>query len=476
MKPSMTTDYYKALVSIPAWQQNLLNDAADFTNSIDSVHAAYSKVPMIYRAVKMRCDALSSVGVKISTLAGDEAEWPYKCDLRDLIWKTEAALLGNGRAVILKLKNRVKILDLQWLNPFSIVVTHDNLRGLIFSQAGQSWPEEDIIYIKEFSYNDDLTTGASTVMACLNDAALMNYQTRFASRFFEFGGMPIMLVSSEGKNIDKDEQDRMQSFFNKLASGVSNAWRALVTRSKLTPEVVSQDLDKMTMPELYAQATKNIANAFGIPVNMFSGDDNYASADSHRMQFWQDTVRPRGRIIEAAFNRQLFAPLGLQMEFLFDELDIFQEDEEKRAGAFKMYVEAGLNPAAVVEMLGIETSSDIPLIVEEPKAEPEDEAPANALDAEMGKWQKKAIKRVKEGKCADCSFESEIIPAGMIDEIHAALKLCYTADEVSAVFEGRREPGEIGDILSELKRANDLLEREPVTVNIINKAENEPAG
>jgi len=109
-----------------------------------------------------------------------------------------------------------------------------------------------------------------------------------------------------------------------------------------------------------------------------------------------------------------------------------------------------------------------PVELQEPKPMP--------LDEELGKWQKKSIKRLERGKCADCSFESEIIPAGMIDEIHAALKLCYTADEVSAVFEGRREPGEIGDILSELKRANDLLEREPVTVNIINKAENEPAG
>ena len=175
---------YKALVSIPAWQQNLLNDSADFTNSITSVQEAYSRVPLIYRAVKMRCDALSSVPIKV--FSGDTVvEWPYRADIRDLVWKTEAALLGQGRAFILKLKNNVRVLDLQYLNPFTVTVTAGDDGTLTFTQHGRRWPQDDIIYIKEFSYNDDLTSGISTVQACLNDAALMNYQTRFASRFFE---------------------------------------------------------------------------------------------------------------------------------------------------------------------------------------------------------------------------------------------------------------------------------------------------
>ena len=454
MKISTIDKAYKALVTIPAWQQKLLSDSGNFTNSIDSVAAAYSNVPMIYRAVKMRCDALSSVPIHIYK-NDNEVDWPFPCDMRDLIWRMEADLLGAGVSTVLKLRNRVRVLDLQRLNPFTVAIHYDNANGLTFSQSGKVWPESDMVYIKEFSYSDDLTSGISTVRACLNDAGLMNYQTRFASRFFEAGAMPIVLVSADG--LIEEEKQRIQNFFSKLASGVGNAWRVLATRTKLTPEVVSQDLDKMTMPELYAQATKNIANAFGIPVNMFSGDDNYASADSHRMQFWQDTVRPRGRIVEAALNRQVLKPIGLHMEFAFDEMDIFQEDETQRAQAFSMYVNAGVNPLVAKEILGIEADENMPFMAEKPEADEKE----NPLDvtAEFERWERKSLKRLKEGKTADCQFDSELIPLAIQDEIHAALKLCVEPDEVKRVFGGEYEsPQDIG-LYKELKRANELLER-----------------
>lgn len=454
MKISTMDKAYKALVTIPAWQQKLLSDSGNFTNSIDSVAAAYSNVPMIYRAVKMRCDALSSVPIRIYK-NDNEVDWPFPCDMRDLIWRVEADLLGAGVSTVLKLRNRVRVLDLQRLNPFTVAIHYDNANGLTFSQAGKVWPESDMVYIKEFSYSDDLTSGISTVQACLNDAGLMNYQTRFASRFFEAGAMPIVLVSADG--LIEDEKERIQNFFSKLASGVGNAWRVLATRTKLTPEVVSQDLDKMTMPELYAQATKNIANAFGIPVNMFSGDDNYASADSHRMRFWQDTVRPRGRLVEAALNRQVLEPMGLRMEFAFDEMDIFQEDEAQRAQAFSVYVGAGVNPMVAKDMLGIESNTDLPFMA--PQPEPIETDKPLDVTAEFEKWERKALKRLKEGKTADCQFDSELIPLAIQDEIHAALKLCIEPDEVRRVFGGEYEsPQNIG-LYKELKRANDLLEK-----------------
>lgn len=464
---------YKSLVHLPAWQQQLLDNGSDFQDHIGDVQDAYSKVPLVYRAVKMRCDALASVPILITKLKGDaEAEWPFEAELPDLIWKTEAALLGAGISVIIKLKNRVRTLDLQWLNPFTVTVNYiDN--KMVFHQGELGiWQAEDVIYIKEFSYSDDVTSGASTVQACLNDAALMNYQTRFASRFFEAGAMPIVLLSAE--NIVDDEKARIQNFFTKLASGVGNAWRVLATRTKLTPEVVSQDLDKMTMPELYSQASKNISAAFGIPVTLFQGDDNYASADSHRMQFWQDVVRPRGRMIEAAFNKQLLKQMGLKMTFNFDEMDIFQADENDRATSWATYVREGADPDTVAEMLGIEVPDGKSLMA--PKPEPV--APVivtppvenTDYEDELAKWERKAVKRLEKGKNADCEFESEVIPAGMQSEIHTALNLCVTAEEVKRVFGGGYDkPSDYG-LYAELKRANDLLERQqsqqPINVTV----------
>jgi len=111
---------------------------------------AYSNVPLVYRGVKMRADAISSVPIRIYR-GEKETTWPYKTSLRDLIWHIEADLLGSGKAIVLKLHNQARVLDLQRLNPFTITVTYDQARGLIFSQHGQVWNEDEIIYIKEFS-------------------------------------------------------------------------------------------------------------------------------------------------------------------------------------------------------------------------------------------------------------------------------------------------------------------------------------
>lgn len=445
----------KALVSLPAWQQRALSDAGDFTNSIGTVAEAYAKVPLIYRAVKMRCDAISSVPVHIYK-GETEVDWPFPCDMRDLIWRMEADLLGAGVATVLKLRNRVRVLDLQRLNPFTVAIHYDNANGLTFSQAGKVWPESDMVYVKEFSYSDDMTSGASTVQACLNDAALMNFQTRFASMFFEGGAQPTILGSFDGM-VSDDEVARIQGIFNKKATGVGKAWKWLFTRQKITTEVIAQELDKMAMPELYQQATSNIANAFGIPVTMFMGDDNYASADSHRMGFWQDVIRPRARLIESALNRQLFKSLGMELEFSFDEMDIFQTDEVERASAFATYVNAGVNPEVVKEMLGIDAPDDMPFMA--PIPEPVEVENPLDVTAEFEKWERKALKRLKEGKTADCEFDSELIPLGVADEIHNALKLCIEPDEVKRVFGGGYDsPQDIG-LFKELKRANDLLER-----------------
>jgi len=459
MKLSTVNKNYKALVSIPAWQQNLLNDSADFTNSISNVQEAYSHVPLVYRGVRMRCDAISSVPVKIYS-GEKESPWPYPTDIRELVWKTEAALLGAGVAYILKLRNRVKVVDLQWLNPFTVTAQADSTGRLTFSQSGQSWPQEDMIFIKEFSYANDLTSGISTVQACLNDAALMNYQTRFASRFFEGGAMPMTLWSVEGSLTD-DEQKRVQNFITRTASGVGNAWRNLFLRTKVEPHSLTQDLDKMTMPELYQQATKNIANAFGIPVNMFMGDDNFASAEEHRLGYWQDVIRPRARMIEDALNKQLLEALKLRAEFMFDEMDIFQEDESQRADSLYKLVQAGVPTGDAMQILGYDLPEGREFaqynVMPEPEpVEPQEPKPM-PLDEELGKWQKKSIKRLERGKGADCPFESDIIPAGMLAEIHDALKLCVTVEEVEKVFDGTYEHSGLADVLDELRNVAALL-------------------
>jgi HK97 family phage portal protein len=70
---------------------------------------------------------------------------------------------------------------------------------------------------------------------------------------------------------------------------------------------------------------------------------------------------------------------------------------------------------------------------EQPPDQPEDE-----MQAELKRWERKALRALKTGKCAAVSFESTIIPADVSAAIAAKLDGCTCADDVRSVF---REPG-----------------------------------
>ena len=84
-----------------------------------------------------------------------------------------------------------------------------------------------------------------------------------------------------------------------------------------------------------------------------------------------------------------------------------------------------------------------------------------AMDAEMQKWERKALKRLKESGEAYCEYNSDIIPLATRGAIKAGLKKAATPDEVRAVFEARAMKAQADPmtlIAMELQRANDLLE------------------
>lgn len=100
---------------------------------------------------------------------------------------------------------------------------------------------------------------------------------------------------------------------------------------------------------------------------------------------------------------------------------------------------------------------------EEPEEETDtdDEMPVGeAMRADLARWRRKAIKALKTGNAA-VIFESEAIPPELHADIWARLSACKSANDVRAVFDGalvhQRQDDE--DLLYQLKRANDLLER-----------------
>jgi hypothetical protein len=89
------------------------------------------------------------------------------------------------------------------------------------------------------------------------------------------------------------------------------------------------------------------------------------------------------------------------------------------------------------------------------------------MNADLERWQRKALKALEKKQTAAVEFDSEHIPLVISSQIAAALKTAYTAEQVKSVFRLARidKPHDSTAFLAaELKRANDLLEASLIPV------------
>lgn len=435
---------------------------------------AYELVPLIFRAVRLRCDALASVPVHVWQ-GEQDVGWPFPSSLSEIIWQTEAALLLKGFAVWLKTPNWRRVEDVEWLNPYGLQVEWDERKGRIIKSSAKGntgpWTSEQVLFFREFRPLDDIGAGISAADVAIEDGRLLRYLTRFAARYFENGAMPVTLLSFDYAP-STEEAERIENWFKRMASGIRNAWQVMALRGKITPQMLTPVPKDLEMAALNNQARHNIAMAFGIPQTMLEDAANYATAGEHRLSFWQDTVRPRGKKYEDAINSQLFKGMGLRFEMDFEEMGVFQVDEAERSGALANLVQAGMDTLTAAEVLGYQLTEEQKERIE--KAEAVVEPPVEeqlqtevqttetrrhgvddladkraylfeertlALIGALKMWERKVLKRLKEGKKAGCGFESEAIPDSLRGPIEGALEEITSSEEVKRIFTAAREWG-----------------------------------
>jgi HK97 family phage portal protein len=467
----------KAILTIPAWAEAMHEGGGLQKDTIKDAAAAYAFVPLVYRAVRLRADSLAKVPIRFTKLDGEtevKPPFPEDVDWKDLIWKSEAALCLQGANFVEKLQRRLsnKTGGVQWVDPTTmnkpkLIRGGDGKIDYEFSQKANpnvTWNLATMIYMHDFALGNEVGPGVSAAGVSLNDSALVRYMSRFASHFFESGAMPITVLSIDGV-VDRQEAQRIESFFKRAATRIRNAFSVLALSRGIEPKIISQPLKDLAMPELNEQARHAVALAFGIPQTMLEDAANYATSAEHRLSFWQDTVQPRGEWLAEQFNRQLLKDFKIKMAFGFEELDVFQADENERGDSLNKIVTAiNLNPGVARWAMGVlgydlteEQTNDLQKIIAEkekekekvqeqiegaptapaqssPLAQPEQKPAKSAWADDLSRWERKALRVIKESGSAVCEFESERIPVDLRAEITAGLPACKSADAVRELF------------------------------------------
>jgi HK97 family phage portal protein len=441
-----------AIVGYPGWVDALRNGEA-LTSTIDG----YNSVPMLYRAVNLRCDAISSVPYHI--IRDDvEVMWPWAQSFTQLIKETERALLLTGSAFWLKLKKGNVLTGFQALNPQTVTVKFDASKampgnpfaGVTFSQQFRGvtfgpWTTDDVVYFREPSMSDEIGPGLAPARVALQSAQLAHYLERFASHFFEGGAQPVTIMNLP-ENMDEAEFQRFKGEWGKF-SGVMNAFRTAFVRSpEIKATVITPPIKDLMLPELQERVVTTIAMTLGVPRTMLEASAaNYATADSDRQSFWRETIVPRLSLYEHIINTQLFTPIGYTLEYHPDELDVMQADEASRAGSLKLLVEAGMPLRGAMQTLGYKNIEETLAMTEPETVVPEVVAlPTEVADnveptgqavrsVDWALLSKKLERRIKAGKSPWCDFDSVVISADEVQSVMARLSHDSTVSDVVAI-------------------------------------------
>lgn len=422
-------------------------------NKLNNEQDAYQKVPLIFRAVRLRCDSLSNVPYNIydnETLV-ESKEWVFQDSIpfQEWLWKAEASLLLRGAAFSVRLLNENNFEQgLQYLNPFTVQMKigedgkmffEQNIDGKHYPIGRQFWTQDEMIYLREYSPVADLGFGTSATSVSLENSKMQNYLTRFSSVFFENGAMPITMIIPEGK-IDEPERQRAENMFRRAMQGLQNAFRVFITKGGKTEiKTLTPDMESLAIPALDKHSIQNICWAFDTPESILTTNaSNYAEKEIDYRLFLSKTIVPRALFFQTQINKVL-SDYGQRIEFVPEEMAELQSDESERASSLKSLTDSGVPLEAALDILGYDLSEDAKRIIKEKLNQQPVPAivstPQEQIKSDLKKWETKSIKRLKESGYSQIDFTSDNISVKTYSEIYQGLSGLKTQQEIKNLFQ-----------------------------------------
>jgi HK97 family phage portal protein len=479
-------DYLMAIEGIPGWVTQLQGSA-----QLSGTREAYRRVPMVYRCVNLRADAIASVPFVIER-NGQATEWPFETDLQTLIKETEKSLLLRGAAYWVKQYNGRALVSFQQLNAWTVRMRFNEqsynpmnpMGALSFEQNihGKTygpWAADQMLYFRESSMDDDMGPGLAATEVAMQAAQLAHYVERFASAFFEHGAQPVTIISMPADTAEPEFKRFMQNWVQRF-TGVLNSFRtAFVRGGDIKAQVITPAIKDLMLTELTNSTTTTMSTTFGVPRTMLEASAaNYATANSDRQSFWRETIIPRLPLFEHVLNTQLLNPLGYDFRFNPEALEVMQADEAARASSLVQLTNAGVPLPDAMTILGydiegitfatIDTQNqNVPPAVETPPEGVVDESQqqgakalqiesgqntpetnsnalagdSGALDAisddvmdDMVKFERKIVRRIKAGRGPFVDyFTTNKRSRAFVDAVSSRLYEGVTVGEVKAI-------------------------------------------
>lgn len=466
-----------------AWQYLTGGSESDVAGITGIV--AYQRVPWVYRATRLRANKIGNLPYRLTRIDGDDTDLatlpeyqPLVNKLRSLIARNEAALCLYGAAYNVLEANRYGMRrSLRWLLPSTITPIIDADQGLTgFRRArGNSsmvMPLFDpakpapgqLLWYWEPNVSGEEGPGQSVAYAALRKANALDRMDAAVQQFFERGMIRATILTVDG-NPAPAEMTKLESWWKRLFSGVKGAWNTAAFRAAVKPQVIGDGLDSVSNTALNDDQVQSIIATFGVPMSlMLSNAANYATAVQDALAMYSNTVLPQWYTVHAEPINAYLALDGLRLSVEESSIEEYQSHQLEQAmqitqlvGQPVMLVDEGRAWLGLPPLETVRPAAPTPLPAPEPTpdttpTQDQPEIPATRSVQDMARWERKSIKRLREGKSAAVGFDSDAITTQLRHDIMAGLRSATTADAVRGVFHGAGHLRAVSDLTPQERR------------------------
>ena len=343
--------------------------------------------------------------------------------------------------------------------------------------------------------------------AIQRSAEIILYSDAWIGNYFRRGGIKPTLIAMKGLVSNDNKEDKEKSWtdwlrgLGKYTHRIARIFNAEAMDIKPFGDGIADLKDNPS----YNAAIANIAMGTGMPLSLLMANSaNYATSKEEKATWYENDIIPFCNWLAYEYNRQIFQPLGLRLEFHPETLDPQQEDETERAAAINTFIDfLGKCPTydifiGTCETFGYELSDS--LISAADAYYKDKEKKADELQAQMGaagviagpdgkpipvqnseqeqskqddeedaaedkptkssmtvdeiallsRWREICNRRLKRHDSLDFEFHSEDkLPANTVQRIKAALLNAKTFDDIKAAFDI--------DVPVEIKAENEIV-------------------
>lgn len=194
--------------------------------------------------------------------------------------------------------------------------------------------KEDMLHFKYATVNG--LNGISPLYALTNEVALQNKGTNVLLSFFKRGALSSGILKVKEGQLDNESKANIRKAWDAANNGSENSSSTIILDGTMDYTPLELDTKVLDLVNSNTFSTKQIAKAFGIPLNRFGMELMSSSDGDLDLQYVKSTLRPYTTAFKVELENKLNA------EILFNVGELLQTTFDKQASTMANLVEKGI--------------------------------------------------------------------------------------------------------------------------------------